>query len=101
MSYTPMTHVATGDLATAALHNTLLDNIGFIVGGLEGTGFAMVDLLEATLPSVSAAGHAKIAADSASHTIQASVNGSAFSELGGFLASNPAIISRHRNVIRG
>jgi hypothetical protein len=30
MSYTILSHVATGDLATAALHNTLLDDIAII-----------------------------------------------------------------------
>lgn len=33
MSYTALPHVATGDLATAALQNSLLDNVAFIVPG--------------------------------------------------------------------
>jgi len=35
MPYTPLSHVSTGELATAALHNTLLDNVAEIrVGGI-------------------------------------------------------------------
>jgi len=30
MSYTPLAHVSTGELATAALHNTLLDNVDYL-----------------------------------------------------------------------
>lgn len=38
MSYTPLSHVATGDTATAALHNILLDNIAIIKSGIADDG---------------------------------------------------------------
>jgi hypothetical protein len=46
MSYTPLTHVATGDLATAALQNTLLDNVDLVhAGGLAIPSGAALDFL--------------------------------------------------------
>jgi hypothetical protein len=35
VSYTPLAHVSTGELATAALHNTLLDNVAGLITGLH------------------------------------------------------------------
>src|SRR5580765_1028316 len=38
MSYVILPHVATGDLATAALHNTLLDNLAIIKTNISDLG---------------------------------------------------------------
>lgn len=38
MSYTILSHVATGDTATAALHNLLLDDIAIIKSGIADDG---------------------------------------------------------------
>jgi len=78
MSYTALTHVATGDLATAALHNTLLDNLTALVAGLPGQGFTLIDLLGAAAPAVSAAGHVKIIYNTSTGQVESSINGGAF-----------------------
>jgi hypothetical protein len=39
VSYVILPHVATGDLATAALHNTLLDDIAIIKSNINDDGF--------------------------------------------------------------
>lgn len=49
MSYTALSHVSTGELATAALHNTLLDNVAFIeTGGIAIASQAALDFLYAS-----------------------------------------------------
>ncbi len=49
MSYVPLAHVATGDTATAALHNTHLDNTDFVyAGGLAISSQAALDFLYAS-----------------------------------------------------
>lgn len=46
MSYTVLAHVSTGELATAALHNTLLDNLdGVYAGGVAIASQAALDFV--------------------------------------------------------
>lgn len=81
MSYIALAHVSTGDLATAALQNTLLDDLAAIVGGLVGTGFTLVDLLGAATPSVSGAGHAVGAYSTTLGAIAVSIEGEVYQDV--------------------
>lgn len=52
MSYTVLSHVATGDLATAALHNTLLDDLAVVKTPIDDTGVLIDDVeLDVTISS--------------------------------------------------
>ena len=100
MSYTAPTLRSTGNLITASIYNTdIISNIIAIVAGLIGQGFAAIDLLGATLPSVSAAGHALVAADAAG-ALWASSNGGPFVPIGTPPYQSPSFICRHRDVVR-
>lgn len=64
------------------MNQNVRDNENALLGGLVGTGFTLIDLLGAAAPAVSAAGHTKVIYNTATATVQASIDGAAFTELG-------------------
>ncbi len=79
---TPATAVA-GTVLTAAWLNTYVrDNLNAVLGGLVTPGFTLIDLLGAAAPAVSAAGHIKIIHNTGTGTLQSSISGAAFDDVG-------------------
>jgi hypothetical protein len=85
MAYVAPTVRTTGDLITASVWNQdIVNDILAIQGGLAGTGFALIDVLGSSSdPAVSGAGLIRLAANTTTGSLRASISGAPFSDVGG------------------